>query len=99
MAKAWGGRFQQATDARVEAFTESISFDARLFEFLAQRIAEAILKAYQRQQDATAYWLDTSVPNFARNRSLEPFLLNPESGTMLITVHCFKNSKKITSCQ
>jgi len=32
MAKAWGGRFQQATDARVEAFTESISFDARLFE-------------------------------------------------------------------
>ncbi|MBL8816133.1 MAG: argininosuccinate lyase [Planctomyces sp.] len=32
MAKAWGGRFQQATDPRVEAFTESISFDARLYE-------------------------------------------------------------------
>lgn len=30
MAKAWGGRFQQATDPRVEAFTESISFDKRL---------------------------------------------------------------------
>ncbi len=30
MAKAWGGRFQQATDARVEEFTESISFDSRL---------------------------------------------------------------------
>ena len=30
MAKAWGGRFQQATDQRVEQFTESISFDARL---------------------------------------------------------------------
>ena len=29
-AKAWGGRFQQATDPRVEKFTESISFDARL---------------------------------------------------------------------
>lgn len=29
-AKAWGGRFQQATDPRVETFTESISFDARL---------------------------------------------------------------------
>jgi len=29
-AKAWGGRFQQQTDARVEAFTESISFDSRL---------------------------------------------------------------------
>ena len=32
MAKAWGGRFQQATDPRVEAFTESISFDRRLYE-------------------------------------------------------------------
>ncbi|MFO1020014.1 MAG: argininosuccinate lyase [Planctomycetales bacterium] len=29
-AKAWGGRFAQATDPRVEKFTESISFDARL---------------------------------------------------------------------
>ena len=32
MAKAWGGRFEQDTDPRVEAFTESISFDHRLFE-------------------------------------------------------------------
>ncbi|MCH2200917.1 MAG: argininosuccinate lyase [Fuerstiella sp.] len=32
MAKAWGGRFQQETDLRVEAFTESISFDRRLYE-------------------------------------------------------------------
>ena len=31
MTKAWGGRFNQATDPRVEAFTESISFDKRLF--------------------------------------------------------------------
>ncbi|MCH8829659.1 MAG: argininosuccinate lyase [Planctomycetes bacterium] len=29
-AKAWGGRFEQETDPRVESFTESISFDARL---------------------------------------------------------------------
>lgn len=29
-AKAWSGRFQRETDERVEAFTESISFDARL---------------------------------------------------------------------
>ncbi|HLQ44209.1 MAG TPA: argininosuccinate lyase [Planctomycetaceae bacterium] len=29
-AKAWGGRFQEATDVRVELFTESISFDHRL---------------------------------------------------------------------
>ena len=32
MAKAWKGRFSQPTDPRVEAFTESISFDARLAE-------------------------------------------------------------------
>jgi len=32
-AKAWGGRFAQATDPRVETFTESISFDARLAPF------------------------------------------------------------------
>ncbi|HYV36276.1 MAG TPA: argininosuccinate lyase [Gemmataceae bacterium] len=31
-AKTWGGRFSAATDNRVEAFTESISFDQRLFK-------------------------------------------------------------------
>src|SRR3954451_12340812 len=30
--KAWGGRFGAGTDRRVEEFTESISFDRRLFE-------------------------------------------------------------------
>ena len=30
--KAWGGVFEQATDARMEKFTESISFDARLYK-------------------------------------------------------------------
>ncbi|MCI0705135.1 MAG: argininosuccinate lyase [Planctomycetia bacterium] len=29
--KTWGGRFTDGTDARVEAFTESISFDRRLY--------------------------------------------------------------------
>ena len=29
--KTWGGRFDGGTDARVEAFTESISFDKRLY--------------------------------------------------------------------
>lgn len=31
--KTWGGRFAAGTDARVEAFTESISFDQRLAPF------------------------------------------------------------------
>ena len=30
-SKAWGGRFDSKTDRRVEEFTESISFDRRLF--------------------------------------------------------------------
>ena len=29
--KPWGGRFTEATNELVEAFTESISFDARLY--------------------------------------------------------------------
>ena len=32
MARAWGGRFCQDTDPGVESFTQSISFDQRLFE-------------------------------------------------------------------
>lgn len=32
MAKAWGGRFSGETDRRVEEFTESISFDRRLYQ-------------------------------------------------------------------
>ncbi len=32
VSKAWGGRFGGRTDRRVEEFTESISFDRRLFE-------------------------------------------------------------------
>src|SRR5580692_794733 len=31
MQKTWGGRFSGETDNRVEAFTESISFDRRLY--------------------------------------------------------------------
>src|SRR5437870_8468050 len=32
MTKTWGGRFTGTTDNRVEAFTESISFDQRLYK-------------------------------------------------------------------
>jgi argininosuccinate lyase len=31
MSKTWGGRFTGSTDSRVEAYTESISFDQRLY--------------------------------------------------------------------
>jgi argininosuccinate lyase len=40
--KAWSGVFREATDARVEKFTESVSFDRRLY---AQDIAGSIAHA------------------------------------------------------
>lgn len=45
-AKAWGGVFSEATDARVEAFTESVSFDRRLYAHdIAGSIAHAQMLA------------------------------------------------------
>ena len=40
--KAWGGVFSEATDRRVEEFTESVSFDRRLY---AQDIAASVAHA------------------------------------------------------
>ena len=40
--KAWAGVFDEATDPRVERFTESVSFDKRLY---AQDIAGSIAHA------------------------------------------------------
>ncbi|NJD67929.1 MAG: argininosuccinate lyase [Candidatus Methylomirabilota bacterium] len=44
--KPWGGRFQQATDPRVEAYTASIHFDRRLYQHdIAGSIAHARMLA------------------------------------------------------
>ncbi len=44
--KAWGAVFQQATDGRVEKFTESVSFDRRLYAHdIAASIAHAEMLA------------------------------------------------------
>ena len=32
MKKLWGGRFKQSTDALMETFSASISFDKRLYD-------------------------------------------------------------------
>jgi argininosuccinate lyase len=46
-SKLWGGRFSGPTDRRVEQFTESISFDHRLFEHdVAGSIAHARMLAH-----------------------------------------------------
>ena len=45
--KTWGGRFQGGTDKRVEAFTESISIDRRLYrqDILASQAHARMLAA------------------------------------------------------
>ncbi|AGA24628.1 argininosuccinate lyase [Singulisphaera acidiphila] len=46
-SKPWGGRFGEKTDRRVEQFTESISFDRRLFEHdIRASIAHAEMLAH-----------------------------------------------------
>src|SRR5262249_11422547 len=60
--KTWGGRFSGATDNRVEAFTESISFDQRLYrhdilasQAHARMLADVgVLNASEAEQIATA---------------------------------------------
>ena len=56
--KTWGGRFQGGTDKRVEAFTESISIDRRLFrqdiqasQAHARMLAEVGLLSQNEAQD------------------------------------------------
>ena len=58
MGKAWQGRFTEGTDPRVEQFTESISFDARLAEYdvlgsqgHARMLAEVGLLTAQERDD------------------------------------------------
>ncbi|MFQ5574313.1 MAG: neutral/alkaline non-lysosomal ceramidase N-terminal domain-containing protein [Terriglobia bacterium] len=58
--------------------SRQIGFAQDLFEFLAHRIAAAILKAVKDAQPATAQLLETRVPGLMRNRSFEAFMLNPE---------------------
>jgi neutral ceramidase len=53
-------------------------FDQELFEFLAQRIGSAITQACGARQPATAHFSSAPLLGVTRNRSLEPFLKNPE---------------------
>jgi argininosuccinate lyase len=62
--KTWGGRFSGATDDRVEAFTESISFDRRLYrhDVIASQAHAAMLAEIgvltQSEADQIARTLD-----------------------------------------
>lgn len=47
--KLWGGRFTEQTKASVESFTESISFDWRLYKFdIEGSIAHATMLAQRK---------------------------------------------------
>jgi hypothetical protein len=54
-------------------------FDQNLFEFLAHRIAAAIVEAAKNGRPATVRLLETRVPGLMRNRSLQAFMLNPKN--------------------
>ena len=50
MTKLWGGRFSGETDNRVEAFTESISFDQRLYRH--DILASQAIDVYENLQQS-----------------------------------------------
>ena len=56
----------------------SMGFDARLFEFLAQPIAQAIVNAAAARRPATVSHVASPLNGVTRNRSLAAFLLNAE---------------------
>jgi neutral ceramidase len=52
-------------------------FDAKLFDTLADRIADALREAAANARPATLALRVGSAPNLQRNRAIVPFLLNP----------------------
>ncbi len=56
-------------------------FDPDLFDFLAVRIASAIVAAAREAVPAQAFFGESTATNFARNRSLGPYRLDPEAAS------------------
>ena len=56
----------------------SVGFDARLFEFLAQRIGQSITEAVRARRPATVSYIVSPLHALTRNRSLPAFLLNSD---------------------
>ena len=58
--KLWGGRFAEQTAASVEAFTESISYDWRLYrhDIMGSKAHARMLAKQGLPEDAS--WSDTS---------------------------------------
>ena len=88
--KPWGGRFTQATDSSVEKFTESVSFDHRLFRYdIMGSIAHVrmlmkikILDAKEGDlivQGLTAIQVEIEAGDFIWKQELEDVHMNIES--------------------
>jgi neutral ceramidase len=62
-------------------FAPQPGYDPALFDFLAARISDAILRAAAARAPATMAWRDGHLPGFARNRSFAAFVRNPRRET------------------
>ena len=58
-------------------------FDPGLFDFLVERISQAVLSAAQARQPARFFFNEKAVAGLFRNRSFEAFTLDPESRDLL----------------
>src|SRR5262245_21955216 len=68
-----------STSAFYNSFASpSVGFDARLFEFLAQRIGQSVAEAVGARRPATLSYIVTPLHGLVRNRSLPAFLMNSD---------------------
>ena len=79
MAKLWGGRFTQATDKRMEAFSSSIEYDQRLYAHdIAGSIAHCQMLANQKIiSDSDANILVNGLKTIQKEIESENFKLDP----------------------
>ena len=73
--KTWGGRFSGQTDDRVERFTESISFDRRLYreDVLASQAHAHMLGEVGLLSEAEVAQIVTALDGIATEIENEPF--------------------------
>ena len=71
------GQFHSSNTFNASASNRS-GFDPAVFDFLANRIASAVIQAYETQKPAKIATGSKKVWGFTRNRAMEPFNANPE---------------------
>jgi argininosuccinate lyase len=78
--KPWGGRFDSATDRRVEQFTESISFDRRLFkhDILGSKAHARMLRTVGMLTDEECQQIVLALSEIQAEFERGDFLFRPE---------------------